>query len=187
MKANHNRFPVVMKSTAIITAIATALLAALHQFLGHDWLLSCAVSVGTTCYHFAMRLAVGSLVPLFTKNISYDCRWFRPRKWEPALYNFLNVKTWKGALPTYDPSQFDLQNNTLEQVIRNTCNAETVHEVIIVFSFIPLLFAIPFGVFPVFLITSIAAALYDSIFVIAQRYNRPRLVRILRKKEVKRP
>ena len=67
------------------------------------------------------------------------------------------------------------------------CGAELVHEVIILFSFLPLLFTIPFGAFPVFLITSLLAAMYDSIFVVAQRSNRPRLVRILQKKEAARP
>ena len=63
------------------------------------------------------------------------------------------------------------------------CGAEIVHEIIMVLSFLPLL-AIPvFGAFPVFLITSVLAALFDGVFVMAQRYNRPRLVRILEKKE----
>ena len=86
-------------------------------------------------------------------------------------------------MPTYDPSAFSMKEHTLEQVIRNMCGAEIVHEIIIVFSFIPISFSLLFGDFPVFLITSLAAALYDSIFVIIQRYNRPRLVRILNKQE----
>lgn len=185
MKEKPNRFPLVMKSTAVITALVTGVLALIYHFYPMDWIVTAAISFGTTCYHFAMRLAVGAAVPLFTKRIHFDSRWFRPRSWEPALYRALGLKNWKGSLPTYDPSQFDLQKNTLEQVVRNTCGAELVHEVIMVFSFLPLLFAIPFGDLPVFLITSVLAALYDSIFVMAQRFNRPRLVRILKKKEAK--
>lgn len=180
-----NRFPLVMKSTALCTGLVTGLLALLYRFYPMDWLLTTAISFGTTFYHIAMRLLVGAIVPLFTKNVRPDLRWFRQREWEPGLYKTLGVKNWKGRIPTYDPSQFDLEKNSLEQVIRNMCGAELVHEVIILFSFVPLLFAIPFGTFPVFLITSILAAMYDSIFVIAQRYNRPRLVRILKKKEAK--
>lgn len=181
----RNMFPVVMKATAALTGVVTAVLAVLYHILLQSWLLTVAISIGTTFYHFAMRLLVGAIVPQLTKNVDPDRPWFRPRSFEAPLYRKLNVKRWKGHLPTYDPSQFDLTQNSLSQVVRNMCNAELVHEVIMVLSFIPLFFAIPFGDFPVFLITSVCAALYDSIFVMAQRSNRPRLVRILRKKEAR--
>ena len=182
-----NRFPIVMKSTALCTGLATGALVAVHHFCPQGWILSLAITFGTTFYHFAMRLLMGAIVPLCAKNADPFHPWFRPRRWEEALYRKLGIKNWKKALPTYDPGQFDLSKNTLEQVLRNTCCAELVHEVIILFSLLPLLFAIPFGAFPVFLTTSILAAAYDSVFVIAQRYNRPRLVKILKKKEARCP
>ena len=187
MKPMPNRFPLVMKSTALVTAAVTAVLAAAYQFCPQDFLLSATISFGTTCYHFAMRLLVGSSVPRLTKSIRYEHWWFRQQPFESRFYAIIGVKNWKGKLPTYDPRQFSLKENTLAQVVYNTCNAELVHEVIIVFSFLPLLFSSLFGAFPVFLITSVIAALYDSIFVIAQRYNRPRLVRILEKKGARQP
>ena len=183
MCTTKNRFPLVMKLIAAGTAVATILLVLVHHFHPQAWILSASISTGTTCYHFVMRLVLGGIIPLFAKNIRYEHPWFQPRKWEPALYKALHLKNWKGQLPTYDPSQFDLTKNSLAQVVHNTCQAELVHEWIIVFSFIPLLFAIPCGSFPVFAVTSVLAALYDSIFVMAQRYNRPRLTRILKKKE----
>ena len=182
-----NRFPLVMKVTALSTGFGTlALILAYHRF-PLSWIFSLAITFGTTFYHFAMRLALGTIVPLFARNADPFHSWFQNRSWENALYRKLGIKRWKKHLPTYDPSQFDLSVNTLEQVIRNMRCAELVHEVIILFSFLPLLFAIPFGAFPVFLITSLLSALYDSIFVIAQRYNRPRLVKILKKKEASVP
>jgi hypothetical protein len=48
-------------------------------------------------------------------------------------------------------------------------------------SFLPLLAAIPFGAFPAFLITSLAAACFDTVFVIMQRFNRPRLIKLIQK------
>lgn len=187
MDTKPNRFPLVMRSVALLTALVTGMLTVLYHFLSLDWLLSAAITFGTTCYHFSMRLLAGAVVPPAAGRLRPDHPWFQPKKAEAGLYRKLNVKSWKGRLPTYDPSQFDLNRNSLEQVIRNMCSAELVHEVIILFSFVPLLFAIPFGTFPVFLITSVLAALYDSVFVIAQRYNRPRLERILKKKEAKVP
>ena len=185
MNQKTNLFPLTMKLTAALTASATVLLAVASRFLSWGWLLPCAISCGTVCYHFSMRLAVGAMVPLFTGKCDPEHSWFRQRKIERKLYRFLGVKHWKQKLPTYDPSQFDLERHGLGQVIHNMCNAEIVHEVIIVFSWVPLLFAIPFGEFPVFLITSALAALFDSSFVMIQRYNRPRLMRILKKKEAK--
>lgn len=182
MNTTSNKFPLVMKTTALLTAIITVALNVLYHIYAQKWMLPAAISFGTTCYHFAMRLLAGWIVPPIVKPIGPNCRWFQLRCWEPAFYAALKVKNWKGHLPTYAPEQFDLKINTLSQVIHNTCNAELVHEVIILFSFLPLLFSLWFGEFPVFLITSLAAALFDSIFVIAQRYNRPRLMRILKKR-----
>lgn len=179
-------FPFVMKSTAIITAVLTAALAVLHHAFGIAWLRAAAISCGTTCYHFTMRLLVGAIVPRFAKHADPRHVWFRQRSFESALYNRLNVKSWKGRLPTYDPGQFSTKDNSLRQIVLNTCGAELVHEVIILFSFVPLLFSLQFGDFFVFLITSVFAAVFDSIFVIAQRYNRPRLMRILQKEEAAR-
>ena len=47
-----------------------------------------------------------------------------------------------------------------------------------VLSFVPVAFSVWFGSLGVFLITSFAAFLFDSVFVILQRYNRPRLMRL---------
>lgn len=173
-----NRFPLIMKLIACATGLCAALLAAAYRATGHSWLLSAAISFGTTFYHFAMRLIVGLAVP---KIRNYHSRWLCQRSFEPKLYAALRVKQWKNHVPTFDPRLFSLQHCTLSQIIENSCRAEVIHEIIILLSFLPLFAIIPFGAAGVFLITSIAAALLDSIFVILQRYNRPRLIRILEK------
>lgn len=162
--------------------IATAILIAIYWLNRADWALSCAISFGTTLYHFAMRLAVGFLVPLLVRKYNTDCWWFRPHRWESGFYRTLKVRKWKHRLPTYDPSQFSTQYDSLPQIVHNMCQAEVVHTVIVVLSFVPLAFVPLFGVFPVFFATSLAAGLIDCLFIIAQRYNRPRLVRIIKKK-----
>ena len=78
-----------------------------------------------------------------------------------------------------------MKHNSLYRIIQNMCGAEIVHETIMVLSFLPLLVVSFFGALPVFLTTSVLASLYDGIFVMAQRYNRPRLVRIYEKQEAK--
>lgn len=177
-------FPRVMKGTAIASFAATAVFKLLYCFYPQDWLPAVAISTGTTFYHFAMRLAVGWIVPKMMSNPRRR-KWFHQRCFEPKLYKSLRVKQWKDRMPTYHPASFSLEENTLEQIIDNCCVSEAVHEVIICFSFVPLVFAFWWGVFPVFFITSVLAAAVDCSFVIIQRYNRPRLVRILEKKEAK--
>ncbi|MBQ2855381.1 MAG: hypothetical protein IJE81_07915 [Oscillospiraceae bacterium] len=180
----NNRFPFVLKTAALITAATTAVLTAVYCWLRLDWLLSCAISFGTTAYHFSMRLAVGYIIPKATNyHIDFYHPWFQPRSWESAFYKRLNIRNWKKHLPTYAPGQFSLEYNSLHRIIENMCGAEIVHEVIMVLSFLPLLTVPIFSAFPVFLVTSLLAALFDSIFVMAQRYNRPRLVRIYEKQE----
>ena len=63
------------------------------------------------------------------------------------------------------------------------CGAEVVHELIIVFSFLPLIFSGLLDSFYEFLFTSIIAALVDSVFVIIQRFNRPRVIKLLKRSE----
>lgn len=135
-----------------------------------------AITFGTFFYHFAMRLLVGYIVPLCCSGkINSESKYFSEKKWERKLYKALKVKAWKDKMPTYAPESFSLEKHSLEEIIDSTCVSELVHLVIAFLSFIPLLFAIPFGEFVVFFCTSIAACCFDILFLIMQRYNRPRL------------
>jgi len=171
-------FPSVMIAAALTTGIITLALVLICRYYSAGWLLALTITFGTTCYHFSMRLLVGALVP---NRFDYRNRWFQPKGFEVSLYRKLQVKRWKDHMPIYDPRLFSLQENTLEQVVRNMCQAEVVHEIIVLCSFIPLLFSVALDSFWEFLITSVLAAGLDTVFVMMQRYNRPRLVRILEK------
>lgn len=61
--------------------------------------------------------------------------------------------------------------------------SEVDHWINEVISLSTLLFAILWGKFWLFLITAIAAMIFDSQFIIIQRYNRPRIVKILEKEK----
>lgn len=165
-----------MQLVAIGTAILTPLFALLYGYLGYDFLLSAAITTGTTCYHFIMRLLVGALVP---DRFDYRCRWFQQKPFEATFYKKLRLKRWKAQLPTYNPRLFSLEDNSLEQIVRNMCQAEVVHEIIIPLSFLPLFFSSALDGFWPFLITSVLAAAFDSLFVMLQRFNRPRVVKML--------
>ncbi len=143
-------------------------------------LLSVAVTFGTIFYHLAVRLTIGGLIDAkYHNHMDYTRRWFQEKAFEKKLYQALKVKEWKKWLPTFNPENFNLKNRSVEEIIQVSCQAEVVHEIIMLFSFAPILFSIWFGSLGVFIITSCAASLFDSIFVIMQRFNRPRLMRLL--------
>ncbi len=48
-----------------------------------------------------------------------------------------------------------------------------------VLSFLPVAATFLFGEFWAFLLTSLGGYLLDSVFVVLQRYNRPRLIRLM--------
>ena len=147
----------------------------------HLW-LSIAITSGTTFYHFAMRLSVGYIIDAkFHNRMDYTRKWFRQKSFEPELYKRIRVKKWKKRLPTFHPETFQLEKNSAADIIQATCQSEIVHEVIMVLSFVPVLLSVWLGSVEIFLITSVISFLFDGTFVILQRYNRPRLMRLIKK------
>lgn len=174
----------IIKNITIISFILTLLFSAIYFHTENSASLSLAITMGTTLYHFAMRLAVGFFYDRTMNNKADISRWwYQPKGFEKRIYNWLNVKNWKGIMPSYEPELFDPQKHTWNEIAQAMCQAELVHETIILLSFVPILFAKLFGAMPVFLITSFLSAAFDMIFVIMQRYNRPRVVRLAEKKK----
>ena len=169
----------IIANITIISFVFTLLFAALYSHTENGIILSLAITMGTTLYHFAMRLAVGFFYDkLMNNKADLSKWWYQPKKIEKQIYNMLKVRNWKGILPSYEPELFDIQKHTWNEIAQAMCQAELVHETIILLSFVPILFAKLFGALPVFLITSLLAAAFDMIFVIMQRYNRPRVIKL---------
>ena len=170
----------VMKWAAVLFLVLTAIFTGLFS-AGGTWAMPWAITFGTFFYHFAMRLLVGHLVNgIMGNRADYNKARYQLRPFEIRLYKTLKVKKWKGNMPTYDPSCFDPKLHSWDEIAQAMCQAEIVHEVIAVLSFLPLFAAIPFGSLGVFLFTSLLAACYDLCFVIIQRFNRPRILKFLR-------
>ena len=171
-----------MKLISLFSTGITMLCIALYVKTKDGLFLTLGITFGTTSYHFIMRLLVGfSINCLFHNRIDYRKKWFQVSKGEERLYRKIRVKNWKEKMATYDPDCFDRSQHSWHEIAQATCQAELVHEVIILFSFVPILAAIPFGTLIVFVITSVLAACYDALFVIMQRYNRPRILRLAKK------
>lgn len=173
-----------MKRIALLSTLLTIFSFLLYKNIEKDLFLTLAITFGTIAYHFVMRLIIGTMINLLLNNqVNYRKRWFQVSAIEQKLYKKLNVKKWKGKMGTYDPSCFDSKIHSWDEIAQAMCQAELVHELIIVFSFFPIFAAISFGALPVFMLTSVFAACFDAMFVIMQRYNRPRIIKLIKNSE----
>ncbi len=179
-----SKFAKLMFAVAGISGFCCGIFILANSFYKNEFLFAMAITFGTVFYHFTMRLTVGNLVDkAMAKPFNYDITWFKQKKFEQKFYKKLKLHKYKGNIPTYQPEKFDLNEHTPEEIIHNMCTAEVCHEVIIICSFFPIAVVPIFGEFWVFLITSLIAAGIDLVFVMLQRYNRPRAIRVLRQKE----
>lgn len=147
------------------------------------WALTGMIASAMVVYHMSIRFfAPAVLWVFFHKAYDYRWRWFQPRPWESRLYRLLRVKRWKGRAITYDPREFSLRLHSLEEIVNNMCHAEAVHELTALFSLLSVSFAIPLGGAAAFFTTAVLAASVDLACVVIQRYNRPRLARLLERR-----
>ena len=176
----------IVKGIAAFSLAATVILAISYKVTSSGILLPLAITSGTIAYHFVMRLMVGLAFHATMRNkADYRKRWYQISKREMAVYEKLKVKKWKRRMPTYDPALFDPRLHTWEEIVQAMCQAELVHETIAVLSFLPILAGIWFGEYPVFIVTSVLSAACDMVFVIMQRYNRQRVMKLLNRKSVR--
>lgn len=138
----------------------------------------------TVSFHFSIRLVIGGLIDYNLKNrVDYTKGWFREKGFEKGLYKTLRVKKWKNRMPTANEDYFSVKKHSLEEIVMAGCQAEIVHELCAAAGFLSVLFAIPFGDWWVFFITAAVGAVYDMVFVIIQRCNRPRLMKALEREK----
>lgn len=141
------------------------------------------ITAFTIMYHFWVRIIMGNVSKLFKRYINYKQWWFKEKKFEKKFYKFLRVKDWKGKALTYNPESFSLQEHSLEEIANTMAKSEVDHWINEVISVTTIFFSCLWGQFWIFLITAIAAMIFDSQFIIIQRYNRPRIIKILERKE----
>ena len=130
------------------------------------------------------------LVPkrLFDENI-----WlFKERSFESSFYRKIKVNKWKGKLPdaerlirfqrSYLPQNID--KSYINRFITECCIAELGHLAVGISGFFSLLFPVFFPqnlqlrVGIIFFVMSVIDLFAQSLFIIIQRYNRPRLIRL---------
>lgn len=170
---------IFMYCVIAVTAAAAAACFILYYagFSRNDAVLWTGVTSFTIMYHLWARIIMGNVTKLF--DIRYTQRWFKERPFEKRLYTLLRVKRWKDRALTYNPELFSLKDRSLPQIADTMSKSETDHWINELISLSTLLFIIPWGCLPVFLITALAAMVFDAQFIVIQRYNRPRIVKIL--------
>lgn len=108
---------------------------------------------------------------------------FKPFSWEKngRIYNTLQIKRWKTKMPDMSrvmkdmlPKRVDRSatSESVDMLIRETCVAETVHNILCVLSI---------GVYFIWkntvgVILSAVCIICNLPFIVIQRYNRPHLV-----------
>ncbi len=143
------------------------------------------ITAFTILYHFWGRIILGNVSKLFRKHINYKHWWFKERKFEKKLYKILRVKEWKGKALTYNPEQFSLKDNSLEAIANTMAKSEVDHWINELISISTMFFGFIWGEAWIFILTAILAMIFDSQFIIIQRYNRPRVIKLLEKEDKK--
>ena len=180
---NINKFPLVIKTITILSLALCIISFLLSNKLVYQPFYAFSITLFTVFYHFAVRLLVGGVTNKILNNkVDYNKIWFKQRKFEQKLYKKLKVKKWKAKVPTYEPELFSIDEHSLDEIAGAMCQSEIVHEINVLISFVPIIFSIFVGDFWVFFITSILSAMLDLVFVIIQRYNRPRVIRLMKMK-----
>lgn len=140
------------------------------------------VTILTTLTHFTIRIVGANIVcKLVFKNYNYNNFYFKEKSFEKKLYKVLCVKKWKKKLPTWNEDSFNIKVHSATEVLKAMCASEVYHLTCVCLSFLTILYAIPFGKFLIFFWTAFICALFDFLFVIIQRFNRPRFLCLLKK------
>ena len=139
----------------------------------------------TIMYHFWVRIILGNVSKLFKKKINYKQKWFQELKFEKSLYKLLRVKEWKDKAFTYNPRDFSLKDRALEDILNTTAKSEVDHWINEAISVSTMFFGLIWGRPWLFIISALCAMIFDSQFIIIQRYNRPRLAKVVQRENRK--
>lgn len=150
-------------------------------YFKNEVVLYTGVTAFTIVYQLGLRLLFGVLTTSFKNKLNTKQFLFKERKFEKKLYEILKVKKWKKRALTYDPEAFNLRKNTKKQVLQTMLKSELDHWINELISLSTLAFALIWGEFGIFLVTCILAMLFDGQFILIQRFNRPRVERLIDK------
>jgi len=130
-------------------------------------------------YHVAVRiiwgLAVVDRIPL--ERFNPDRKRYQRKGFETAYLKKVKVRKWKDSLPVAHPELWDVRERDMDDIVRASCQAEMDHDGNILLSLITIFFARDAASLKLLLFTALSAAFVDYLFVLIQRFNRPRFIR----------
>ena len=152
------------------------------------------ISLLNTAFWLVLHFGTGLFFSYLPKKIQlklydYTRSYYKVSDKEKQILSVLKVSRWKDALPQFnmlfDKSTIgNISAEHIQAFIRETCKAEIVHLSIAVLGFLSLLFPVTLNdmeYFPLYLCIAVFIALCQLPFVLIQRYNRPRLLRLLKR------
>ncbi len=174
---------IFMYSTIVFTALLSAVCFALYYTgsFSHSAVLWTGIVSFMILYHFGLRIFMGNVTNYI--KFDYNHPFFRRRGFESGLYKLLKVRKWKDKVLTFNPDHYDFQNRTLSQLATTMAKSETDHWINEIISVISIFFSLLWGMFPIFLITAVAAVIFDAQFIVVQRYNRPVVLRLMERRK----
>lgn len=180
-KAKKSGVAIFMYCVIAVAAALAAVCFLLYycKIYSAGWILWIGIIGFMIMYHLWLRLIMGNVSKLF--KINYRQRWFKERGFEKGLYSFLKVKDWKDKTLTYNPHLFSLKDYTPEQIADTMAKAETDHWINEIISLSSILFTFVWGQGWIFALTAVLAMIFDGQFILIQRYNRPRVLRLIRR------
>ena len=184
-KRNLSGPAVFMYSTILLTVLISAVCFGLYYSGTYKSgiVLWAGIVSFMILYHFGLRIFFGNVTNKF--KINYSHPWYKPRKFEEGLYKLLLVRKWKEKVLTFEPDKYDFENVTLEQLATTMSKSELDHWINELISIFSMLFIFVWGCAPAFVISAVAAMLFDAQFIVVQRFNRPIVIRLINRTERK--
>lgn len=141
------------------------------------------ISILVIIYHFLYRIFIGELVSAIDskKDINYNSILLHEFSFEKKLYDVLKVKYWKDHMVTAKPHQFNIYDKSFTGLLKSMLIAEKVHVICFFLSYLPILLTFKHSIATAsaLILTSFIASLIDLSYVIIQRYNIPRLLKLI--------
>ncbi len=174
---------IFMYSVIALTVIISAVCFTLHYsgLYENSIILWTGIVSFMILYHFGLRIHMGNV----TKKWKIDCHhpFFKTKSFEKKLYRLLRVRKWKDKVLTFEPEMYDFKNRTLEQLAATMAKSETDHWINEIISVISIFFIFLWGCPAAFIISAVCAMIFDAQFIVVQRYNRPIVLRLIKRKD----
>lgn len=164
----------------VISAVLCAIAFAVYYsgLLKHGAVLWVGIVGFMIVYHFSLRLLEGVITSKL--KINRHSFWFSEKPFEKKLYRLLLVRKWRDRVLTYDPDAFSRTKHSWDEIADAMTKAELDHWINEAISLTSILFSLLWGNAWIFIISAVCAMLFDAQFIVLQRFNRPKVEKIVK-------